>query len=96
MGDLSGQIYSASYAQLNVTAGVTYYFLSSKLATDEMDDTQQILLRNIGGKLTALQTECPFVHVEQLTSLVRMPDENIEKYIRRLCEPIYQPNNKPL
>jgi hypothetical protein len=31
-----------------------------------------------------------------LTSLVRMPDENIEKYIRRLCEPIYQPNNKPL
>ena len=73
-----------------------YYFLSSKLATDELDDTQQILLRNIGGKLTALQTECPFVHVEQLTSLVRMPDENIEKYIRRLCEPIYQPNDKPL
>ena len=69
-----------------------YYFLSSKIATEDSGELQPLLLRNIEEKLTALQTECPFAHVEEMTNIVRIADENIEKYIRRLCEPIYQPD----
>jgi hypothetical protein len=49
-------------------------------------------MRNMEQKLHNLQIECPFVHVEEMTNIVRHADENIEKYIRRLCEPILQPN----
>ena len=69
-----------------------YFFLSSKIATEDAKETQPLLLRNIEDKLTALLTECPFAYVEDMTNIVRLADENIEKYIRRLCEPIYQPN----
>jgi hypothetical protein len=68
-----------------------YFFLSSKIATEDMEE-QPLLLRNIEESVSTLQTECPFVHVEEMTNVVRHADENIEKYIRRLCEPIYQPD----
>jgi hypothetical protein len=69
-----------------------YFFLSSKIATEDSGELQHIILRNIEEKLTTLQTECPFAHVEEMTNIVRIADENIEKYIRRLCEVIYQSN----
>jgi hypothetical protein len=68
-----------------------YFFLSSKIATEDMEE-QPLLLRNIEESVSTLQTECPFVHIEEMTNVVRHADENIEKYIRRLCEPIYQPD----
>lgn len=67
----------------------SYCFLSSKSLPEDIDTTQQQIMRKIEHKLATLQTECPFAYVEELTSVVRDPSENIERYIRRLCEPIY-------
>ena len=67
-----------------------YFFLSSKIATEDSGELQHVILRNVEEKLTALQTECPYAHVEEMTNIVRLADENIERYIRRLCEVIYK------
>ena len=67
-----------------------YFFLSSKSHTEDISNTQQQIMRNIEYKLSTLQTDCPFAYVEELTSVVRDASENIERYIRRLCEPIYR------
>ena len=72
-----------------------HYFLSSK-TSDESKDTQQSILRNVEQKLSTLHAECPFAHLQEQAMVVREANENIEKYIRRLCEPIYQNSNAPL
>jgi rubrerythrin len=66
-----------------------YYFLSSKNTTEEFNDTQQSIEWNIMTKISSVQEECPFVSVLEQSMVVRGTDENIEKYIRRLCEPIF-------
>ncbi len=65
-----------------------YYFLSSKTSNEEIEKSQSYMERGIEQKLATIQSDCPFIHVTQLTMLIREPKENIEKYIRRLCEPI--------
>lgn len=66
-----------------------YYFLSSKNITDEFKETQQSIEWSIENKLSSVRAECPFIQVKEQTLLVRESNENIEKYIRRLCEPLY-------
>ena len=66
-----------------------YYFLSSKNTTEEFNDTQQSIEWNIMTKISSVQEECPFVSVLEQSMVVRGANENIEKYIRRLCEPIF-------
>ena len=69
-----------------------YYFLSSKNITEEFKETQQSIEWSIENKLSSVRAECPFIQVKEQTLLVRESNENIEKYIRRLCEPLYTNN----
>ncbi len=69
-----------------------HYFLSSKNITDEFKETQQSIEWSIENKLSSVRAECPFIQVKEQTLLVRESNENIEKYIRRLCEPLYKNN----
>ena len=69
-----------------------YYFLSSKNTTEESKETQQAIEWSLENKLANVKSECPFIQVNEQAILVRESSENIEKYIHRLCEPIFLNN----
>ena len=77
------------FYEYNFSYKHNYYFLSSKNIQGEASSTQQNIMRGIEHKLATLQSECPFSYIDEQAFLVREENENIERYIRRLCEPMY-------
>ena len=66
-----------------------YYFLSAKSGVEEENDSQHAIEWRLENKLQQVKSECPFMHVQEQALFIREPNENIERYIRRMCEPIH-------
>ena len=77
------------FYEYNFSFKNNYYFLSSKSSVEDEETSLQSIEWRLENKLSQVQSECPFMQVQERTILIREANENIEKYIRRMCEPIH-------
>jgi hypothetical protein len=77
------------FYEYNFSFKNNYYFLSSKSSVENEETSLQSIEWRLENKLSQVQSECPFIQVQERTILIREANENIEKYIRRMCEPIH-------